>query len=141
MSETSRGVSLEVSKWLTKIDGLPEVAERLKMCQIENRSFDYVIPKFDRKETFLFCDPPYEHAMRTGTKDYKHELSVEQHRLLAELLNRFKGKEMICGYDSKLMQELYPSSKWIAAIEPDRVTNLGKKKLNREMVWMNFYEC
>jgi DNA adenine methylase len=140
MSETRRGISMDVSKWLSKIDGLIDTVDRFKMAHIENRPWGYIIPKFDYRDTFYFCDPPYVHATRTGKNDYKHEMKNEDHERLAEILNSTKGKVMICGYENDLYKSLFPAPKWKKYIGPDTFSNLGKSKSyeKRELVWINY---
>jgi DNA adenine methylase len=140
MSETRRGISLDVSKFLTKVDGLSETVSRFKMAQIENRDCFYIIPKFDRVDTFYFCDPPYMHDTRTGKNDYQYEFTLEQQEELAKLLNGVKGLVMLCGYDNPKYREWYAEPKWKMILGPDRASNLGKNhdKSKRECVWVNY---
>ncbi len=140
MSEARRGVSMAVSKWLTKIDGLLECVTRFKMAQIENHDFEYVLDKFNLKDSFTYCDPPYDLATRTGTKDYKHEFTREDTIRLAKCLNNFNGMAALSAYDFPLMDLLYPKEKWMRHLGPARATNLGKQKKAsaREMLYTNY---
>jgi DNA adenine methylase len=86
--ESRRGVAATVSKWLSKIEGLPDIVDRLKMAQVDNRSAFYMIPKFNQDDSFIYQDPPYMHNTRTSTDDYKHEFGVDDHIQLAILNNQ-----------------------------------------------------
>ena len=48
-----------VSGWLSAIDMLPEIAQRLIRVQIECNDFRKVINTYDTQETFFYLDPPY----------------------------------------------------------------------------------
>nr|WP_299492542.1 hypothetical protein [Acaryochloris sp. IP29b_bin.137] len=61
----------------------------------------------------FYCDPPYPHSAR-GSKDkrhlqphtprrqYRHELTDEDHRRLAKVLHRIRGQAIISAYDCPL---------------------------------------
>lgn len=138
VSESRRGKSLEVSKWLMKIDKLKFLVDRLKCAQIENRDFRHIIPQFDAKSTLFYCDPPYLHGTRSGKSDYKYEMNDEDHGELAELLNNALGKVALSSYDCKQLDKLYSKRKWIKNYGPERNTNLGKAKGKREIVLTNY---
>jgi len=135
MSETRRGMSMDVSKWLSKIDGLMECVCRLKMAQIENRPWDYIIPKLDLPDTFFFCDPPYLHGTRTGDNDYEHEMTEDDHKKLADTLNNISSKAMICGYDSPQYNEWFKG--WRKRTKKSMQSNLGNRPV-KEIVWLNY---
>lgn len=138
--ESRRGIAACVSKWLTKIEGLAEVVERLKMAQIDNRSAFYTIPKFNLPTSFIYADPPYLHNTRTSTDDYKHEFEPVDHFKLQKLLNETKAKVMISHYDCPEYQEWYSGPKWLKIVGPKRKSNLGKAEVNQECVWINYYK-
>lgn len=100
-------IAATVNRWLNKIAQLPELVERLKMVQIENRDFRDVIRVYQGKNTLIYCDPTYPHESRKGTKDYAFEMSDADHRDLADILHAAPGYKAISGYDCDLMRELY----------------------------------
>jgi DNA adenine methylase len=136
--QTSRsGMSGVVSRWLGGVAQLPEIAERLIRVQIENRPATDVIRLYDSPATLFYCDPPYVHSTRGDSKAYKHEMTDEQHRELAELLNSVKGKVAFSNYDCKLLDELYPTKRWRKLKNRPR-TNHSTKGQRTEAVWMNY---
>jgi DNA adenine methylase len=136
--QTSRsGMSGVISRWLGGVAQLPEIAERLIRVQIENRPAIDVIRLYDSPTTLFYCDPPYVHSTRGDSKAYKHEMTDEQHRELAELLNSVKGKVAISNYDCKLFDELYPAENWRKLMSRPR-TNHSTKGQRTEAVWMNY---
>jgi len=89
---------------------LPAIAQRLKLVQIEHDDALKVIPRFDAEGTLFYVDPPYvlgTRADRWRRNGYVHEMSDEDHRALAEVLNSAKGMVVLSGYPSDLYKNLY----------------------------------
>lgn len=135
---TSRsGMSGVVSRWLGGVSGLDEIAERLLRVQIENRPAVDVISLYDSPETLFYCDPPYVHQTRGDNNAYGFEMSEEQHRELADVLNNCEGLVAISGYDCSLMNELFPSPKWFKTV--DKLKTIHSTKGERqEVLWTNY---
>ncbi len=135
---TSRaGMSGVISRWLGAIEALPEIAERLLRVQIENRPAIDVIQLYDSPKTLFYCDPPYIHDTRGDTSAYGHEMSDDQHRTLASVLNAAKGMVAISNYPCALMDELYPAPKWRKFSSSQRTIH-STKGTRIEVVWMNY---
>jgi DNA adenine methylase len=126
-----------VSRWLGGVSMLPEIAERLLRVQIENRPAVDVIKLYDHKSTLFYCDPPYVHSTRGDSKAYRHEMTDDQHRELAEALNAAKGMVAFSNYECELLEELYPEKRWIKhRCEPR--TNHATKGKRVEVLWTNY---
>ncbi len=123
------------SKWMSTVYGLTEVVKRLKMVQIENRSYEWVVGAYDTKNTLFYADPPYDPEMRSSGKDYFHEFTLEDHHKLKVQLSSIAGKAAVSGYDSEFMKDLYQD--WNFVSGPIRKTNLSQKKV-RECLWTNY---
>ena len=135
---TSRGgMSGVVSRWLGSIEMLPEIALRLLRVQIENRPANDVIKLYDSPDTLFYCDPPYVHKTRGDSKAYGYEMTDEDHRQLASVLNNIRGKAAISNYDCVLMNELYPSGHWYKTVGPNK-TNHATKGIRQEVLWTNY---
>ena len=107
-TQSSRGMAGRVSGWLSTIDEvLPSVAERFRMVQIENLPWQEIIRRYDTPETLFYCDPPYLLSTRNGCVVYKYEMSVEDHRELAEALNSVIGHVVLSGYAAPEYDEWY----------------------------------
>ena len=143
-TESRRGMSMETSKYLSKIEGLHEVAARIMTMQIDNRDFRDVFRHYNRSNILKYCDPPYVHLSRTGKKDYKYEMTNQDHWEFLELVNLDKGKIAISGYESELYREglilVEDGGQWYKHLGPDRITNIGKnrKTAKREILWTNY---
>ena len=70
---------------------------------IQNKSFDELIPLYDRPKAFTYCDPPYY-----GTeKLYTAKFSRESHCLLRDVLGSVKGYFMLSYNDCDFIRDLY----------------------------------
>lgn len=135
---TSRaGMSGVVSRWLGAVEALPEIADRLLRVQIENRPALEVIELYDSPRTLFYCDPPYIHQTRGDAKAYGYEMTDADHRELARTLNEIQGMAAVSNYDCKLMNELYPQSRWKKIVGPER-TNHATKGKRVEVLWVNY---
>jgi DNA adenine methylase len=87
-NRTRRGMNEQVSAWLTAVEGLPAVHERLKRVLILNRDALDVIRGQDGPNTCMYLDPPYMSETRTSPDVYAHEMTAQQH---ADLLVTLGG--------------------------------------------------
>src|SRR5487761_822854 len=136
--DTSRkGMSGVISRWLGGVEMLPSIAERLLRVQFENRPAADVVRLYDSPTTLFYCDPPYVHTTRGDSKAYGHEMTDEQHRHLAKVLNSCRGMVAISNYQCDLMDELYPARKWKKTVSPEK-TNHATKGKRVEVLWTNY---
>jgi DNA adenine methylase len=108
VTKSRRGMAGAVSGWLSTIDAvLPAVVERFRRVLIENLPWQEIIRRYDTPETLFYCDPPYLLSTRNGCVGYKYEMTLEEHRELAEVLNSVKGHVVLSGYASPEYDEWY----------------------------------
>ncbi|MBI5301820.1 MAG: DNA adenine methylase [Chloroflexi bacterium] len=135
---TSRsGMSGVVSRWLGSIEDLPAIVERLLRVQIENRPAMEVIRLYDSVDTLFYCDPPYVHLTRGDNNSYGFEMTDDEHRALAQVLNSTQGRVAISNYQCDLMDELYPAPKWLKILAPEKTIHSTKGK-RAECLWVNY---
>lgn len=135
-----RGMNEQASAWMTCVDSLPQVHERLRRVVVLNRDALKVIEQQDAPQTLFYLDPPYLHETRSTTGEYAHEMTAEQHKELLILLNSIEGKFMLSGYHSPMYDEWAFQSNF-TCVEFDLPNNAagGKEKQRKtECVWMNF---
>jgi DNA adenine methylase len=80
-------------------------SHRLKGVTIENKSFQTLIPLYDKEDAFFYVDPPY-----VSTESYYKNtggFGIKEHEELAELLSKVKGKFLLSYNDSVVVRELY----------------------------------
>ena len=139
VTRSSRGMALAASKWLTRVDGLFDVVDRIRHIQLECRDALEIIELNDRREMLFYVDPTYVKSTREKKKAYRKdlEMSDEQHEELAELLHCCIGKVAISGYDSILYRELYAD--WRMHRSPPTHAHTGRSKdLRFEVLWTNY---
>ena len=133
---TSRaGMAGAVSRWLGSVETLPEIAQRFLRVQIEHDTAVRVIQRYDSPETLFYCDPPYPHDSRGDSKAYKYEMSDDDHRDLAKVLHKVKGKVALSSYHCALMDELYAD--WHSIEAPSKTIHSTKQQ-RTEVLWVNY---
>ena len=91
------GHSPSSGAWANTLRLLPEIHQRFSQVQVENRDFRKIIETYDLPDTFFYLDPPYVlETRRSG--GYAHEMSIDDHKALVDILLRIKGKAMLSGY-------------------------------------------
>ncbi|MDJ1176781.1 DNA adenine methylase [Roseofilum capinflatum] len=133
---TSRaGMSGAVSRWLGSVEGLSEIVQRLLRVQIEQGRAIEVIGRYDSPDTLFYCDPPYPHDTRGDRHAYAYEMTDDDHRELAAVLNQVQGKVAISGYDCDLFAHLYQD--WNRIEAPSKQC-LSVKQPRTEVLWTNY---
>jgi len=134
----------DMSSFIKKID---RVFARLRNVVIENLDFKDLIYKYDTDDTFFYIDPPYVPETRVAKKVYEHELPVERHKELMQILLDIKGKVLLSGYDNKLYKVLEDNGwnkecfkvKTTAFIISKHSDKQKQKRGDRvEVVWYNY---
>lgn len=118
--------------WYNLPERILKTAERLRCVQVDNRPAVEIIQRFNYEDVFMYIDPPYLWKTRKG-KQYKHEMSDEDHIELLTTLKNSKAKIMISGYDSELYNELLHN--WNKEY---LMSNAEHGKPREEVVWMNY---
>jgi DNA adenine methylase len=93
-----RGMCADVSSYLSVVERLPEIHERMMGVQVENRDFRKVLNEYDAPDAFFYLDPPYIRGTRRAPNVYQHEMTDEDHEDMVELLLGLKGKAILSGY-------------------------------------------
>ncbi len=89
--------------------------DRLKGVVIENRHACEVMKHQDGPQTLHHVDPPYVHETRRiadrhrspERKDYRHEMTNDDHERLADILHGLTGMVMLSGHPCDLYDNLY----------------------------------
>ncbi|HLK58073.1 MAG TPA: DNA adenine methylase [Chthonomonadaceae bacterium] len=119
-------------------DRLEPVHNRLRSVIIECLEWKACLDRYDREGTLTYVDPPYP---ENGC-NYKHNMrSWEEHRELAERLQRATCKWIYSSYDTPEIRELFPNSHIIAV---QSASGMADKKrgssrvTNQEVLITNF---
>lgn len=132
------GHSYAVKNFAAKVPGLLNVAERLKMTQIENISADIVLKKYDSPDTLFYCDPPYLPATRNSSNDYRFELTLKDHEDLQQILNNVNGRVALSGYSSPEMKRWYKGWRCHKFIPRKVPMARGSGLVRQECLWTNY---
>ena len=101
-----RNMSKSTSDYLSMIDKLPEIHNRLSSVIIEHRDIFDLLEKYNKENVFMYLDPPYVKETRLSNQTYECEMTDEQHKELCERLLDFKGKVLLSGYDNEIYKIL-----------------------------------
>jgi len=98
-------MSRSVAAWLSIIDMLPQICERLMRVQIENNDFRKILQTYNSPDVLEYCDPPY--VLETRKRgSYKHEMALQDHKELVDILLGLKSMVVLSGYDHPIYQPL-----------------------------------
>lgn len=128
----------QVSAWMTAVEGLPQVAQRLKRVVILNKDALDVIRQEDGPQTLFYLDPPYMHETRVATDAYTFEMSDLQHSQLLEVIKDCKGKVMLSGYHSPLYDQQLSDWRCQEFTIDNKASSAKVKRVMTECVRMNY---
>lgn len=74
-----RNMSKSTSDFLSMIDKLPEIHNRLSSVIIEHRDIFDLLDKYNKENVFMYLDPPYVKETRLSNQLYECEMTDEQH--------------------------------------------------------------
>lgn len=103
-----RNMPSNYSKWLSIIELLPEIHNRIMRVQIECKDWYDLLETYsgyDFNEEFIYLDPPYLPTTRRDGK-YRHEMTFEDHEKLIDYLLTHKRRVLLSGYDNELYRKL-----------------------------------
>ncbi len=130
-NNSDRSGTTPAHDWANYPKALEHTIERLTGVVIENRPALELIAQMDRPHTLFYVDPPYLPETRDAGGDYLHEMTEQDHRNLAALLNTVKGMVVLSGYPSPLYEDLYKG--W-RRVEKEALADGARKRI--EVLWM-----
>ena len=138
-ANSNRSGTTPAQNWRNYPDSLPAAIDRFRGVVIEQRDASEVMCQHDGPDTLCYVDPPYVHETRSGKtrgtvtrKAYKHELTDDQHRDLAAVLNTLQGAVILSGYRCPLYDELYAGWQRI-----DRAAHADGARDRVESLWLS----
>lgn len=139
-TRTRRGLNEQVSAWLSCVDGLPEVANRLARVLITHRPALKLIDSEDGPETFFILDPPYYPDVVATKKLYRHGMTAEEHVALLTRLSSIRGRFLLCGYNNPVYETYAERFGWhrhdFAC--PNQMSQEDFRGTKTESVWLNY---
>lgn len=137
-NRTRRQMNEQASSWMTAVEALPAVANRLKRVVVLCDEATKVIRSQDGENTLFYLDPPYLHETRVTTADYEFEMSTEQHVKLLETIVACHGKVLLSGYPNSLYDAHLKDWRVEDIIIDNKASNAKEKPLKTERIWMNY---
>lgn len=139
---TSRNMSATTALYLSTIEKLPEIHERMRRVLVDGSPWQKIIDRYDTRATLFYLDPPYVHDTRSSgsTKIYAHEMTNEDHEELVARVLTIEGQAVLSGYAHEIYSPLEAAG-W-ARIDIETVCfaakSSGEKKPKRtESLWLS----
>jgi DNA adenine methylase len=102
-----------VDNWLRGVEELEECGQRMRQVAVEWKPYEWILDKYDAKDTLFYCDPPYvPDTVNQAWKPYPGEMGVEQHGQMVQQLLKVKGMVILSGYDHWVYAPL-PRNGWL----------------------------
>ena len=141
-TRTRRGMHEHVSAWLTAVDGLMEVSQRLLRVEVRCMDFEYFLLTYDHARAFHYLDPPYHPDTRAKNScEYgEFEMDVPAHERLLQVLSCLNGKWMLSGYHTPLYDEWAKKNDYhcFEKVIDAKSSSKKVKDTRIECVWRNY---
>lgn len=133
-----RDMSKSVSDYLSSIDGLYEIHNRLSKVIVFNQDAIDLIKKWDKENVFMYLDSPYANETRSAGR-YKHDFTDDdQDRYLKTLIGIKNAKVLVSGYKCDRYKILEINGFDRIDMEIKTQNNNRKGKSKTESLWMNY---
>lgn len=131
-----RNMSKNVSDFLSTVDGLYELHQRLSKVNFMNRDGIELMERFSEPNIFIYADPPYVHSTR-GTTRYTVDMDeVTQKKFLETCINN-RAKILISGYDCE-MYNILTENGFTKKHFDKQIIDSNNHSLNKETLWKNY---
>jgi len=137
-SNSRRSGSTPAHDWKNYPNALRVIIKRFRGVVIESRPAVQVLKTHDDPATLHYVDPPYPHNTRGGNSsgpkhNYAHEMTDDDHRELASVLEQLAGAVVLSGYACDLYdRELFPDWQRV-----ERKTHADGARERTEVLWLN----
>ena len=127
-----------VSKYLSAIDGLPDVAGRLRNMVIESLPAINILEKYDQSDVLFYCDPPYPHSTLANDKQslYGFTMSESDHSVFLNKIKSLKGKVIVSSYSSPMYDSVLADWSKVEKQTHVQFSNSGGSRT--EAIWKNY---
>ena len=136
VADSCGGISSAAKRWLSGIERLPAIRERLRGVQIESTDWRDALQRYDREDTLFYLDPPYVEDKRVSGK-YLHEFTLSNHVELIQAVSKTKGMIVLSGYQCELYDSL-ESLGWDRVDFSVPAYSSDSRTRRTESVWRSF---
>lgn len=139
-NRTRRRMNEQVSAWLSCVEGLPEVHNRLKRVFVMDTGWQRCIKLNDGPKTLFYLDPPYHPETRTAKEIYAHEMTASDHEEMLKYVTASEraGKFIVSHYRHDLYDRYLQSWQRHDFELPNNAASGKKKKRMTECVWCSW---
>lgn len=132
-----RNMSKSVSDYLSVIERLPELHQRLSKVIILNQDGVNLVKKYNTENCFLYCDPPYVQSTR-GSARYIVDMNDDKHNEFIDSCISSKAKILISGYDCELYDRLCDNGFQKVSFTVNTIDGKRNPKEKIETLWFNY---
>lgn len=132
-----RGMSKSISDYLSTIDRLPELHNRLSRVIVSNTDGVELIRRYNDPKILIYCDPPYEQSKRTGAR-YDVDMNRAKQIEFLDAVIESKSKILISGYTCELYQRLVENGFEQIEFDVKTITRHMIPKTKIETLWKNY---
>lgn len=132
-----RNMSKSVSDFLSSIDRMDALHDRMSKIIVRNTDGTDLIRKYDSPNVLIYCDPPYEQSTRTGAR-YKVDMDRTQHEEFLDAVIESKSKILISGYHCNLYEKLLINGFKMENFEVKTIDGNFNKKTKIETIYYNY---
>ncbi|WP_237607257.1 DNA adenine methylase [Roseimaritima sediminicola] len=137
-NRTRRQMNEQASSWMNAVNGLPEIARRMRRVVVLCQDAVKVVKRQDGDNTLFYLDPPYVHESRVTTADYDFEMTTEQHERLLDAICQCKGKVLLSGYPNELYDQRLKDWNVVDIQIDNKASSKKNKPKMTERLWMNY---
>lgn len=131
-------MSKSVRDYLSAIEGLEEIHNRLRTVIIENSDAIVLIKKYDLPNTLMYLDPPYHWNTRTSIR-YEDDMNDEKQIEFIETLKEIKNAHiLLSGYSCELYDTLLDHGFNKEIYEIKTVDGDSSSKIKFETLYKNY---
>jgi DNA adenine methylase len=132
-----RGMSKSTSDFLSTVENLENIHQRLSRVVIEHTDAFNLIKKYDNEKVFMYLDPPYFPSTRIGGK-YKCDMTTEQHKSLVDILIGCKSKIALSGYDNVEYKRLVDTGWKKIDFDWNTIDSKRSPRIKVESIYVNY---
>lgn len=133
-----KNMSKSVSDMLSTIEMLPELHNRISKIIVSSTDGIKLIEKYKNDDdVFMYCDPPYHHSTRGGTR-YNVDMNDDLQEKFIDACIGSKSKLLISGYNCEAYKRLEENGFRRIDFVVHTIGGDMKKKDKTESLWMNY---
>lgn len=133
-----RGMPKSVSDYMSTVDRLSEIHERLSKVMVLCRDGIGLMEDYNSPNVFIYCDPPYVLSTRSSAERYVVDMTDKEHERFIDVCLNSKAKLLISGYDNELYNRLTDNGFKKLQFEVNTISGDRKPKTKIETLWKNY---